>query len=450
MGSPITFSGFNKIDFSMILNAVMTQQRAPLTALETQKKTLDSQTTAFAALATKLGKLQDVAEELGDGSSQSVLTGTSSDAAAVGISSVTGSLAGTYDVIVSKLASAQVTASGNTYSAVDAPLLTGGTLSLTRGSDTVDIAFTGAMTLKDLAEAINAADDAPVTAAVVQTAPGAYRLVLTGKSTGTENAVTISVNPTNPTDPAPALTFGANAADAEDASLKVNGIPITSSSNSVTDVIPGATLTLKTADAAKTVRLDIEKSGDDVKAKLKTLVSAYNDVLTFFSDQNTAATAGKASIGRDALVRGLRSDLRSAIQGTYPGGDYEQLASVGIGFDIFGKMKLDEKVFDAAVEDNAAAIQTLFSGADGESGAFGALQTLVKQYTQAGGLLGDARDRIKEQTTRINSRLDTMEAQLEVRRAALQREYIAADMLMTQLNSQSSSLGQLGGQYRLF
>jgi flagellar hook-associated protein 2 len=451
MGSPITFSGFNKIDFNMILNAVMTQERAPLTALETQKKALDTQTTAFTTLATKLGKLESAAKDLAKGTAQSVLSGTSSDDTAVGISAVTGSLAGTYDVVVSRLASAQVTASGNTYASVDAPLLTGGTLSLLRGGDPpVDIAFTGTMTLKDLAEAINAEADAPVTAAVVQTAPGAYRLVLTGKNTGTANAVTISVGKTQPTDPDPTLTFGANAVGALDAEFKVNGLQIFSTTNTVTDVVPGATLTLRKADSTKTITIAVDKSGDDAKSKLKAMVTAYNDVLTFFGDQNTAATSGKASIGRDALVRGLRNELRTAMQATYTGGDYERLASIGIEFDIVGKMSLDEKVFDEAIDENAADVQLLLSGADGKSGAFGALRNLIQEYTQAGGLLGDARERIKAQTTRINSRLDTMEAQLEVRRAALQREYIAADMLMTQLNGQSSTLGQLGGQYRLF
>ena len=36
MSSPITFSGFNSIDFNQILNAIMTAERAPMTALETQ------------------------------------------------------------------------------------------------------------------------------------------------------------------------------------------------------------------------------------------------------------------------------------------------------------------------------------------------------------------------------------------------------------------------------
>jgi flagellar capping protein FliD len=62
----------------------------------------------------------------------------------------------------------------------------------------------------------------------------------------------------------------------------------------------------------------------------------------------------------------------------------------------------------------------------------------------------DAKDRLKDQILRIDSRLDTMELQLELRRSTLQQEFIAADRMMTQLNSQGSSLQALGGQYRLF
>jgi flagellar capping protein FliD len=74
----------------------------------------------------------------------------------------------------------------------------------------------------------------------------------------------------------------------------------------------------------------------------------------------------------------------------------------------------------------------------------------VEDYTRRGGLVQGAKDRLKDQIVKIDSRLDTMEMQLELRREALQKEFIAADQIMTQLNSQGSSLQALGGQYRLF
>jgi flagellar capping protein FliD len=89
-------------------------------------------------------------------------------------------------------------------------------------------------------------------------------------------------------------------------------------------------------------------------------------------------------------------------------------------------------------------------GTTGSGGVFGALKDQVEAYTSAGGFVQDAKDRLKDQILRIDGRLDTMEMQLELRRVALQREFIAADQLMTQLNGQGSSLQALGGQYRLF
>jgi len=62
----------------------------------------------------------------------------------------------------------------------------------------------------------------------------------------------------------------------------------------------------------------------------------------------------------------------------------------------------------------------------------------------------DAKDRLKNQIVKIDSKLDTMELQLDLRRQTLQQEFIAADRLMSQLNGQGSSLQALGGQYRLF
>ena len=64
MGSPITFSGFNNIDFNSILEAVMTQESQPLTRLQTQKTTLETQNTQFGTLATKLSALKTAVDTL--------------------------------------------------------------------------------------------------------------------------------------------------------------------------------------------------------------------------------------------------------------------------------------------------------------------------------------------------------------------------------------------------
>ncbi len=71
MGSPITFSGFNNIDFGVVLNAIMLQERAPLTRIEAQRSGLQAQNSAFATLASRLGALETAVQNLAQGTSLS-------------------------------------------------------------------------------------------------------------------------------------------------------------------------------------------------------------------------------------------------------------------------------------------------------------------------------------------------------------------------------------------
>ena len=461
MGSPITLSGFNKIDFSMILSAVMEQERAPLNALQAQKKALETQNTAFGTFASKIGSLQNAVEALADVKSLANVSATSSDTTAVGVATSSGTVEGTYDVVVNELAKAQVTASTSTYASLDSVAATSGTLSLLKsGNPPVDIVVTGSMTIKQLAEAINANADAPVAASVVQAAPGQYRLVLTGKSTGTTNAFTMTSSLSGGsgvtfTDTNGNGVYGDSAADnsqsAINANVTVNNVAISSGSNTITDAVPGVTLTLLKKDPTRTISVGVTRANDASADVVNKFLTAYNDVQTFFKDQNAAAVAGKASIGRDPVLRGFKDSMRSALLGQYPeGGTYKQLASIGVEFDTNGKLTLNRDLFDKALATSSGNVQKLFGGTDGKGGVFGALKALVTDYTQSGGLVAGAQTRLTDQVKGLTRRLDRLEDQLSIRRDALQKQYMAADLAMSQLNSQGSSLSQLGGQYRLF
>jgi flagellar hook-associated protein 2 len=461
MGSPITFGGFNNIDFGLVLNAIMQQERAPLTAVESQKTALQAQNSAFATFATRLGALESAVAALAGDDSLAKVAATTSDAEAVGISTGSASTAGRYEVVISDLARAQVTTSQSTYASLDAVIATSGVVTLAQFSQPpINIAITGAMTLEDLAEAINQQPDSPVSASVVQVSPGQYRLVLTGRATGADNGFTVGFS--TPLAGGDGLTFidtdgdgtsGDDAADnaqaARNASATVNQVPITSASNVLSDVIPGVTLTLRRADAARTIAIDVEQDQADSVARVEAFATAYNNLVTFINEQTTSAVSGKPGIGRDPMVRGLRDALRFTIMGAEAGA-LARLPEAGIGFDRTGKMIIDKDRLTDAIGDSPADVQALFGGPNGGAGRFGALESLIAGYTKAGGLVANVRDRIDTQVARLSERLLTLESQLAVRRAALQQEFIAADRAMSQLNGQANSLGQLGGQYRLF
>ncbi len=454
----ITLSGFNQIDFNSILEAVMLQERAPLTRLETQKKALEQQNTQLGTLASRLAALETAAENLATPDSHGVLAATSSDSSIVGVSTAGGTVPGTYDIVVTERARAQVTASATAFAATDI-IATSGSLQLISASQPpVTIVVTGSMTLQQLSDAINAEADSPVAASVVQVAPGSYRLVLTGKETGAANAFTMTKTLAGGVgltfnDPNGNGTFGevsdVNSVDAVNATLKVNNISVTSASNTLTDVVPGATLTLNGQDP-KTVHVSVTRDGAAVKNRVNAFVTAYNDLVGFVNEQRAAAIGGKPNVARDPMVQGLRSGLRDALLDEYGTGTITRLAGVGIGFDRVGKMTLNEDLFDDAVAADPTGVQQLFAGTGGGAGAFDALSSLVATYTDVDGLVKDAQARLSEQVKQMTKRIDLLDAQLLRRRNSLQQEFIAADQAMSRLTAQVGSLSQLQDQYRLF
>jgi flagellar hook-associated protein 2 len=234
--------------------------------------------------------------------------------------------------------------------------------------------------------------------------------------------------------------------------VTVNNVATTSSSNTLTDVVPGVTLTLNAEDAAKTVRISVSRDAAALKEQVNDFAEAYNDLVKWVNEQRTAALEGKTNVSREAVVRGLHADLRAAILGEHGDGTLKRLGAVGIGFDRAGLMKIDDSVFDDAVNADPAAIQELFAGAsDGTTdGAFDDLSDIVGSYADAGGLVKKAQTRLDDQVKNISGRMDVLDAQLTIRRNALQAEFTAADQAMSLLNSQVNSLSSLNNQYRLF
>jgi len=127
MGSPITFSGFNNIDFTSVLNAIMTQESRPLTALQTQQRSLQATDSNYATLATKLGTLQSAASSLASSTGLLTHAVTVSDTTALSATATSSAIEGRYEVKVTELARAQTTKSLSTAPDADTTIVaTGG------------------------------------------------------------------------------------------------------------------------------------------------------------------------------------------------------------------------------------------------------------------------------------------------------------------------------------
>ncbi len=448
MASAITFSGFNDIDFGVVLNTLMAQASAPLTALQSRQTALRSQVSTFEALTSRLSAVRAAAAALDDAGALSGIAGTSSNPAALGVSAGATALPGEYEVVINQIARAQVTATASSSPDADTTVVaSGGTITI----GGVAVALAGPTTLQGLADAINDTTGVGVTATVIRTGAANYRLALTSTLTGEANAFTV----VNALAGGSGVTFidtdgdgisgnslTDNAVRATDASILVNNLPVTSASNILAGVMPGVTLTALKADPTTTIQVSVAPDASALADKVESFVSAYNAAVQFAEEQRAKSNSGDASaIGRDPVLRQLRNSLRGTLLGPHGTGTLTRLTEVGIEFTSTGTLELNRTLFDEAVTADGDAVRGLFGASDG---VFPSVTALLDGYTAASGVIRTVKDRLSAQVRSMDTQIASMQGRLALQREAMQKEFIAADQAMSRLKDQMNSLGSLG------
>ncbi len=319
-GSPTGGTGFDVSNTVSQIVSNLRQIESPwktqLTAMQSQDTVISSLGSLLSTLSTDVGTLTDF---------QGVLAGkqgSSSDTNVLQLTSASpGAVAGTHTVVVNSLAA---TSSGYLKEIAAASDTLSGSLSIQVGSGTahtINIDSTS-NTLASLSSAINSAGIG-VSASVLTDASGS-RLSLVSSTSGSSGNLTVTSAVTDSTTSTAlgytAATTGANA------SLIVDGIPISSSSNTVTTVIPGVTFQLLapspvTGGTAETVQVEVLNDNSSVISSVSQLVSDYNAVIRAVNTQETRDSSGTPQplFGTPTLTL-LQEQLLSSISGSTPNG----------------------------------------------------------------------------------------------------------------------------------
>lgn len=194
---------------------------------------------------------------------------------------------------------------------------------------------------------------------------------------------------------------------AQDASLVVNGLAVTSASNLVTEVVHGVTLNLIKADAAVTHTLTVSSDSAAIEAKVQAFVDSYN-VLKTLSDGFTVFDPDTEEVGLllgDSTLRSINSRIRTIMTGIVDGissSSFRSLAEVGITTDQSNNfnLQLDSTILRQAISDHPNDIVSLFayntSATDsqikvvsaGTNTKPGTYQVVVNQLATRGGYQG--------------------------------------------------------------
>lgn len=372
--SLVSSLGLGQFDVGNIAKALAEADVASKRQYLTDKQTTaQNKVAGFELLSNALNAIKTNIDSLRTGSVFNTLTATSADANVVGVSVTGKASSGIYDVVVNQRAQAQTLATqavSSQYATIGE-----GTLNLTVGGSTKSITVDGSNnTLEGLKSAINAAG-LPVNASIVNDGSG-YRLVLASQQTGAANSISISTldSDGNDTDASglSQFAFGAGTNNmvqtiaAQDAAFSVNGLSLTSATNSVSGVIDGITLNLNKAQPGVPVALTIAADNKNAIEQVQGFVddmNAMRDVLKYLgSFKKDAEDPVKGALRGEQALRSVESDIRSFMQFRSSNtGAIQSMADIGISSNLDGTYALDTEKLTNALNANPSAVSSLFS-----------------------------------------------------------------------------------------
>ena len=428
----------------------------------------EAKISGLAVLKYNVQLLIDSFNALNDASELATPTATSTDAAKVSVVATDGSAdSGIYDVGVTTLATAQRNKS-NQYSSTTESLNGGSgfTLTVTPGTGSAtDITIdAGNDTPAGVVNAINASGTGVTAVLLAEDSSGSnYRIMLEG-ATGASNSFQISSTLADSD-----LGFhAANNGNSEnnggtkslqnpgDAALTYNGVSITRSSNVLTDVIPGVTISLNsTHSGSASESINVVSDRATLKTKLQDLVTLYNDVkfaMDELSDPDSENEEVGGALASDlATIRTVRDTIYQAVtqDSSTPSGNVNALRDIGVSVTRDGSLSFTESTYDTVAASSFDDISTMLSAGtndqsryDGQSQGL-ATDAVIKLETltdSISGIFVTRTDSAKTAITRYEADLQALEDRMEAVYNRYLQQFTVMESLVNTLNSTRESM----------
>ncbi len=435
------------LDVPSLVSQLMTLERKPIDTLNAKVTDYQSKISSFGTLSGLISTFQTAAKGL-----QNSLEGygiTPTDSSIFSATASSSAAGGTYSLNVTHLAQAQnLVAAGHASQTLAIPTVDS-TVTFTIGGNPMDVTIPAGASLQDIRAAINAADIG-VTASIINdgSATAPYRLVLTADKPGASNGVasiTVSGDSAvsglltfSSTTPNPAPPAMSQSAAAQDASFTVNGIPITSATNSVTDAIQGVTLTLKSETSTATT-LTVARDTAAIEAATAKFVNSYNALATQLKSLTAYGTSAKkaGALAGDGAARQMLDQMRNIFLTPASGGTLSYLAEVGITTQAGGTLKLDSSKLGTALANDYGDVVNLFNGTTGFSTRFNDWATAA---TQTGGLIYARTQVLNSSIDRYNEQIGRLELQMNALKQRYTTTYSNLNVLLSSMNDTSNYL----------
>jgi len=390
--STISSAGIGSgLDVESIVTKLMAVESQPVTLLQTQEAAVQTTLTGYGSLKSALAQFQTAMQGLTDITKYQSVSANVADPTVASATAGSTATAGSYGLEVSSLAQAQkvITAGqtsdtaqiGNGVITFDFGTISGGTLGANGQYTGATYTSAGAPvktvtidatdnTLSGIRDAINKANMG-VTATIVNDGSGTpYRLSLSVGSTGAANSLKISVAG----DPALANLLNQDPAGtqnltqtvtAQNAAFKLDGVAITKSSNTISDVISGVTLNLAKTNVGSPTTLTVAQNTSGAVTAVNNFVAAYNAINKTFTDATAydPTSGSAASLNGENSVLSIQSQISNIMSSSISGAPStaSRLEQFGITFQKDGSLSSDSTQLQTALASDPQGIASLFA-----------------------------------------------------------------------------------------
>lgn len=344
------------------------------------------------------------------------------------------------------------------------------------GSAEVTVAFEATDTLRDIADKINASD-ARVTASIINDGGGSspFHLSLASDSSGVAGRFIARTGN---------LDLGLETMDAgSDARVflgstdPAKAVLLSSSTNSLDDVIQGVNLDLVSA-SADPVTITVSQDTDGIMTAIGAFVETFNSAIDridfqsrFVPSTDETQPGDKGPLLGDGTLLNLRADMFNTAlgQSVNTPGAFDRLTDVGIKVDDTGHLSFDQDAFNQAMSEDPESVKALFTARDIDTktkqeilpgvfvepdpdapdtfsslGVAGLVEQLTVRYIDANkGVLTLRGNTLADQITLQQHRVEAFDAQLESKRQILQQQFLAMEEAIGKLQSQQGTLSQI-------
>ncbi|MBX8530198.1 flagellar filament capping protein FliD [Pseudomonas cichorii] len=421
---------------------------------------VDQLTAALSAFQTAMTALKSTTTPAFQG-----FAATSANESVVKATAGNAAVSGTYSLNVSQLATSSKVATA-ALSASQTSAIPSGTLKITQNGTIHEVKITATSTLQQVRDTINSSLQGKGITANIITDSNGSRLVYSSTTTGKGSDISVdggtdlsmlsvdgtklmsTTSTSNDANGNPIPGAGAISDFAKDAEFTIDGLKITSATNTVSNAVSGLTFELvaksasNTADTAITVATNTE----GLKTSLQTFVDSYNTLAKLVTTltKGTVSADGKsftaAAMTGDSTPRALLAVVRNQIATATSSSGLGSLAQLGITTQQKdGTLALNTTVFTTALNDKkfGGEIQQLFTGS---GGLIERMEKSLEPYTKSGGILATKKTMLTQVQTRLSAEQEALDRRIETLTNTLTTKYNAMDLAVGKLKATATSI----------